>query len=356
MTLKGIDISSWQQGINVSAVQGVDFAIVKATQGTGYTSPTFSAQAESTLNAGKLLGVYHYVSGGDAAGEAEHFVDTVRAYLGRAVLALDWESEENSAWGNVEYLRQVAQEVIRLTGVRPLLYCSQSVLGAVAPIASALNCGLWVAQYANMNPTGWQASPWNEGAFSCAIRQYSSAGTLAGYPGRLDLNKFYGDATAWGKYASVNGEPSAQPTKPAPARKSVGELATEVIAGKWGTGTDRVRRLQAAGYDYKTVQDEVNRRLNPAPNLEALANMVIAGKYGNGQDRRNRLGANYDAVMKIVNEKLGAGTGGGRVYVVKSGDTLSGIGARLGVSWPRLAQLNNLSDPNRIYPGQKLRY
>lgn len=354
MTLKGIDISSWQQGINVSAVQGVDFAIVKATQGTGYTSPTFAAQAESTLNAGKLLGVYHYVSGGNANAEAAHFVNTVRAYLGRAVLALDWESEENSAWGNVEYLRQVAQEVIRLTGVRPLLYCSQSVLGAVAPIASALNCGLWVAQYANMDATGWQASPWNEGAYSCAIRQYSSAGTLAGYPGRLDLNKFYGDATAWGKYAAVNGKPA--PAQPAPSRKSVGELATEVIAGKWGTGTDRVRRLQDAGYDYKQVQDEVNRRLNPAPDLEALANMVIAGKYGNGQDRRNRLGANYDAVMKIVNRKLGAGTGGGRVYTVKSGDTLSGIGARLGVSWPRLAQLNGLSDPNRIYPGQKLTY
>lgn len=356
MSLQGIDISSWQQGINVAAVQGVDFAIVKATQGTGYTSPTFAAQVESTLNAGKLLGVYHYISGGNANAEAAHFVNTVHAYLGRAVLALDWESEENSAWGNVEYLRQVALEVIRLTAARPLLYCSQSVLGAVAPVASALNCGLWVAQYANMNPTGWQSSPWNEGAFSCAIRQYSSAGTLAGYPGRLDLNKFYGDATAWGKYAAVNGKSTAQTPQPAPAKKSVSELASEVIAGKWSTGTERVRRLQAAGYDYKAVQDEVNRRLNPAPNLEAMANAVIAGKYGNGQDRRNRLGANYDAVMAIVNKKLGASTGGWRVYVVKSGDTLSGIGARLGVSWPRLAQLNGLSDPNRIYPGQKLNY
>lgn len=354
MSLNGIDISSWQQGINVGQVAGVDFAIVKATQGTGYTSPTFSAQVESTLNAGKLLGVYHYISGGNAAGEAAHFVDTVRAHIGRAALALDWESEENSAWGNAEYLRQVASEVIRLTGVRPLLYCSQSVLGAVAPIASGLNCGLWVAQYADMNPTGWQSSPWNEGAFSCAIRQYSSAGTLAGYPGRLDLNKFYGDSTAWQKYAAVNGQPVA--SAPAPAQKSVSELATEVIAGKWGTGTDRVRRLQASGYDYKAVQDEVNRRLNPAPNLEAMANAVIAGKYGNGQERRNRLGANYDAVMQIVNKKLGAGTGGGRVYVVKPGDTLSGIGARLGVSWPRLAQLNGLADPNRIYPGQRLTY
>lgn len=353
MTLNGIDISSWQQGINVAAVQGVDFAIVKATQGTGYTSPTFAAQVESTVNAGKLLGVYHYISGGNAQAEAAHFVNSVRAYVGRAVLALDWESEENSAWGNVEYLRQVASEVVRLTGVRPLLYCSQSVLGAVAPIAQALNCGLWVADYADMNPTGWQSSPWREGAYSCAIRQYSSKGSLSGYPGWLDLNKFYGDATAWGKYAAVNGKPAA--AQPAPAHKSVSELASEVIAGKWGTGTDRVRRLQAAGYDYKAVQDEVNRRLNPAPNFDAMANAVIAGKYGNGQERRNRLGANYDKVMAIVNRMLGAGAPS-RVYTVRAGDTLSGIGARLGVSWPRLAQLNGLADPNRIYPGQQLKY
>lgn len=354
MSLQGIDISSWQQGINVGAVAGVDFTIVKATQGTGYTSPTFAAQVESTVNAGKLLGVYHYISGGNAAAEAAHFVNTVRAYIGRAVLALDWETDENSAWGNVDYLRQVAAEVIRLTGVRPLLYFSESVLGAVAPVARALNCGLWVAQYANMDATGWQASPWNEGAFSCAIRQYSSKGNLSGYPGWLDLNKFYGDSTAWKKYAAVTGTPVAPASQPA-AKKSVGELASEVIAGKWGTGTDRVRRLQAAGYDYKTVQDEVNRRLNPAPDFEALARAVIAGKYGNGQDRRNRLGANYDKVMAIVNKMLGAGAPS-RVYTVRAGDTLSGIGARLGVSWPRLAQLNGLADPNRIYPGQKLRY
>lgn len=45
-----------------------------------------------------------------------------------------------------------------------------------------------------------------------------------------------------------------------------------------------------------------------------------------------------------------------RVYTVRSGDTLSGIAARLGTSWQRLAQLNHLSNPNRIYPGQKIRY
>lgn len=40
--------------------------------------------------------------------------------------------------------------------------------------------------------------------------------------------------------------------------KAVNELAKEVIAGKWGNGAERKRRLTAAGYDYTSVQKAVN--------------------------------------------------------------------------------------------------
>ena len=43
--------------------------------------------------------------------------------------------------------------------------------------------------------------------------------------------------------------------------KSVDELAKEVIAGKWGNGTDRKNRLTSAGYDYNAVQRRVNELL-----------------------------------------------------------------------------------------------
>lgn len=42
-------------------------------------------------------------------------------------------------------------------------------------------------------------------------------------------------------------------------KKTVEELAKEVIAGKWGSGMDRKNRLTQAGYDYEAVQAEVNR-------------------------------------------------------------------------------------------------
>lgn len=356
MSLNGIDVSNWQAGLDPAAVPG-DFIIVKASEGVDYISPVFRRQADGTLNAGKLLGIYHYVNGAGAVAEAAFFVAQAQPYVGKAVLALDWEKQGNSQWGNISYLKQVASEVIARTGVRPLIYCSSSLLGAVASVANELNCGLWVAQYPNYERTGYLNKPWNEGAYACAIRQYSSSGQLAGFAGNLDLDKFYGDKNAWLKYAAVNGKPVATPapTQPA-AKKSISEIATEVIAGKWSTGTERIRRLQAAGYNYQQVQDEVNRRLNPAPNLEALANAVIAGKYGNGQERRNRLGANYDAVMAIVNKKLGANRVAPRVYTVKPGDSLSSIGVRLGVSWAKLARDNNIANPNVIYPGQRLTY
>ena len=43
-----------------------------------------------------------------------------------------------------------------------------------------------------------------------------------------------------------------------------------------------------------------------------------------------------------------------RTYTVQAGDTLSAIGQRFGVDWRLLAQVNGLSNPNLIYPGETL--
>ena len=46
-----------------------------------------------------------------------------------------------------------------------------------------------------------------------------------------------------------------------PAKKTVDELAREVLAGKWGNGATRKQKLTAAGYDYSAVQKRVNELL-----------------------------------------------------------------------------------------------
>ena len=101
------------------------------------------------------------------------------------------------------------------------------------------------------------------------------------------------------KYASGGG--AAKPSK------SVTEVAKEVLAGKWGNGDDRRNRLTAAGYNYNEVQAEVNRLASggssaPKKSVDEIAKEVIAGKWGNGDDRKNRLvaaGYDYNAGIRI---------------------------------------------------------
>ena len=47
-------------------------------------------------------------------------------------------------------------------------------------------------------------------------------------------------------------------------------------------------------------------------------------------------------------------SGNGAQYTVRSGDTLSAIGARFGVSYQAIASANGIANPNLIYPGQRL--
>lgn len=254
MALNGIDISWFQRGINIAAVPA-DFVIVKATESTWYTNPCFRAQADATLNSGKLLGIYHYIGGGNAKAEAQYFVNAAKPYIGRAVLALDFESGSNSAYGDTAYLQQCAQTVYNLTGVRPLLYGSQRDYGRLAAVSKATNCGLWIAQYRDYAHIGYQDTPWNEGAYSCAIRQYSSSGALPGYGGNLDLNKFYGDAAAWQSYAKSDNQ-TQQPQEeqqtepPMPAISEItrdGDISTVYIHVPWGVSQDIRMAVERVG-------------------------------------------------------------------------------------------------------------
>lgn len=52
-------------------------------------------------------------------------------------------------------------------------------------------------------------------------------------------------------------------TKEPDPKKTIDELAKEVIEGKWGNGSDRVNALEDAGYEYQPVQDRVNEILKP---------------------------------------------------------------------------------------------
>ena len=203
--MNGIDISNWQNGINLAAVP-FDFVICKATEGTHYVSPDCDRQIQQAIGLGKLVGVYHYVNGGNAEAEAEYFYERCKGYVGKAAFFIDWEDKGNKAWGDTSYLKAMAERLAELLGVsmdRIGIYASKSVFPWNLTTAKT-----WVAQYADMNPTGYQDAPWNEGAYDCAIRQYSSCGRLDGWAGNLDINKCYISRAEWEAMAGgSNGDP-----------------------------------------------------------------------------------------------------------------------------------------------------
>ena len=91
--------------------------------------------------------------------------------------------------------------------------------------------------------------------------------------------------------------------------KTVKQIAKEVIAGKWGAGDERRKRLAAAGYSYMEVQAAVNALLKSSgkKSVAEVAREVIAGKWGTGEERKKKLkaaGHDYAAVQREVNKIL----------------------------------------------------
>lgn len=203
--LNGIDIASYQSGINPARLSTTDFVIVKFTQGVSYLNPYADRQYSEAKTAGKLLGAYHYAEGKDAKAEAGHFVRSLGSRVRECVLALDWEGNQNGKFGSgqdVSWCKTWLDEVYRLTGVRALIYMSKSVCRKYDWSPVAQSYPLWCAQYRSNSTTDYQSNPWTDdkgfGAWQTdTIRQYSSHGRIAGYDANIDLDLAYMSADQW---------------------------------------------------------------------------------------------------------------------------------------------------------------
>lgn len=314
MTMNGIDVSNWQAGLNISDV-ACDFVIAKATEGLNFVDKYCDKFIQQAIKLVKPFGFYHFARPtNDAVREAEYFYNNCRGYFGKGIPILDWESGNTS---DVAWAKRWLDRVYQLSGVKPVIYMSESVVNAYdwSSVANA-DYGLWVAKYRDNNPD-YNYNMANAGTrprvkwwkFYC-MWQWTSTGRLSGYNGNLDCNVFYGDQSTWDAYAGKSG--TTQPVKPTQTvKKSNEEIANEVINGSWGNGEDRKKRLTDAGYNYTVVQAIVNKKM----------------------DARNQ----------------------SVYYVVKSGDTLSGIASKYGTTYQQLAKINGIANPNKIYPGQKIR-
>ena len=195
---------------------------------------------------------------------------------------------------------------------------------------------IWVAQYKVNKPQIDNPDIW----------QYASDGSVSGISGNCDMNYLYNT-----DIIKESGTDTGD-------KKTIDELAQEVIDGKWGDGEDRKTKLEKAGYDYDAVQDRVNEILKEKDNKKSITEVakdVINGKYGNGEKRKKKLeaeGYDYDQVQAKVNQLLGANVT--KTYTVKSGDTLSGIASKYKTTVDKLVKDNNIANANLIYVGQKI--
>jgi len=206
--LNGIDISHWQKGLNLAEIR-YDFAIIKATEGVNFLDPNFHDFMMKAASFGKLLGFYHFArpEKNKAKDEAKFFYANSVKYFGKAIPVLDWESEGKA---NVAWAKEWLDTVYSMTGIKPMIYMSESVVNHYdwSQVAYS-DYGLWVAKYRDMqidknyDMSNAGNKPQVKWWKFYALWQWTSSGRLDGYNGNLDCDVFYGDAEAWGKYAGT---------------------------------------------------------------------------------------------------------------------------------------------------------
>ena len=309
---KGIDVSNWQGNVDFSKVKtsGVQVVYMKATEGTSFVDNKLNQNYSRAKAQGLKVGFYHFFRPSlDARAQARHFANTIKGKVPDCRLALDIEVADNF---NKNVLTTKALEFIdelkKITGLDVVIYTF--VYFARTNIDSRLGAyPLWIANY-GVNTPG--STPiWN----SWVGFQYSSTGSVPGVSGNCDLNEFTNGIFL----GSVS-----LPEKPN-ENNNTSTSQYEVYIVKYGD------TLSGIAARYGTTYQR----------LAAL----------NGISNPNKI-----YVGQAIKIEVGSSSGSGAVYyTVKYGDTLSGIAARYGTTYQKLAKLNGISNPDKIYAGQKIR-
>jgi GH25 family lysozyme M1 (1,4-beta-N-acetylmuramidase) len=205
---QGVDVSHWQGAINWTSVRnaGMQFAYIKATEGTSFKDPRFNTNYPAAYYAGVIRGAYHFarpnISGG--ATQADYFASNGGAWSrDNRTLPGAVDLEPNPYTGGYCYGRTQAgmrdwilafynrykyrttRDVVIYTTASWWNTCTGSWTGM------ATRSPLWVAHWGVHSPTrpaGWSSTTWT-------FWQYTSTGRVSGISGNVDRNRFNGDRT-----------------------------------------------------------------------------------------------------------------------------------------------------------------
>jgi GH25 family lysozyme M1 (1,4-beta-N-acetylmuramidase)/LysM repeat protein len=314
----GVDVSDNQGTIDWVAARaaGVEFVYIKATEGIGYVDPDVDHHLNGARAAGILPGLYHFARPDTNSPEADA-ASFASALTARGAAQAGWlppclDLERDAPVNMIAWSQRFLATVREQTGHGPaMLYANtswwQHQLGGGGWLDDQTSA--WVAHYGrDPGEPGWKGG-------RAVMHQYADDGRIEGYPAGIDMDYCWVDLSA----LSQGGTPGPiQPVDPRP--------------DGWYTVKpgDNLSAIGAKlGVDWHDLASW---------NSLADPNTIYPGQ-------RLRLTAPGGG---------GGGGGGGGTYTVAPGDTLSAIGAKLGVDWHAIYAANQGligPDPNRIQVG-----
>lgn len=301
-TPKVIDISNFQDTINFTKVKadGIKGVIVKcgyrgAEKGALAEDSRFLEHIKGANKAGLAVGIYMFTQAITAEEGKEEAQFAIKMWQKAGVpisfpIAIDTENvfyTENgkkypgranglSKSKRTAVVRAFCKE-IKAQGYEPMIYASTSWLNNKLDM-SKLPYKVWCAQHASVCEYEGKYILW----------QYTSEGKVSGVSGNVDMDYCYIDLK--------------QVECPKP-KKTIDELAQEVLDGKWGNGDERKEALTKEGYDYDAIQKKVNeilesRKTNGDRIAEAASKYAYAGNSSSAAYVGGKPKAAYEKAIK----------------------------------------------------------
>lgn len=199
----GVDLSHWNTSVDFVALKaaGFEFAILKATEQVSYVDPTFAPRWRQALDAGMIVGTYHFFrSNYSGINQADHHLNTIAPLLDATKGKIippdnDVETEDGVT---VAVRKPRILDWHNLTkaalNLKPLAYSSQ-YMWQVLTGNMALDCTGWAAHWTSaatyLWPYGWPVAGRKFVQFG-VYPKHSWVPVVPGCTGEVDVNKFLG--------------------------------------------------------------------------------------------------------------------------------------------------------------------
>lgn len=310
---EGIDVSAYQGEIDYNRVKesGIEIVYIKASEGTYLEDPFFKRNYNNAKNNGLKVGFYHFIrarTNEEAIREAEFFNSVISGTSLDCRLAMDFEIFGDLNDEEINSISKTFLEKVKeLTGKEMIVYSDTYNAENTFSQYIADQYPLWVAQYEVDVPS-------NNGKWESWVGfQYTDVGQINGINGYVDRDKFTKDI-----FLSNNEE------IPKPVNPPEENTNTYYIVKSGDT-------LSYIALWYNTTVEELVKLNNiQNPNLIYVGQKILITTSGD-PNKQNQI-----------------------TYIVKRGDNLTKIAKRYRTTVNKIVILNNIQNPNLIYPGQKL--